>query len=232
MDKHSLLKNIQEKFADKIIEAFVKDIVTIEIDPENLLEIAKELRDAPEYHFETCLDVCGVDYLEYGLTEWRTEEATTSGFNRGKDYQIENKQRMIPWDKPRFCVVYHLLSIEHNHRLRIKVFREGEPMVPSLIDIWPSVNWYEREAFDLYGIVFDGHPDLRRLLTDYGFKGHPFRKDFPLIGEVEMRYDAAKQRCVYEPVSIRPRVLVPKVIRRDSRYIRTENEEGNPNARD
>ena len=128
------------------------------------------------------------------------------------------KARIIPWDKPRFGVVYHLLSVAKNHRMRLKVYLGGEPMLPSVMNVWASANWFEREAFDLFGIVFDGHPDLRRLLTDYGFVGHPFRKDFPLIGEVEMRYDAAQQRCIYEPVSITPRVLVPKVIRDDNRY--------------
>ena len=138
--------------------------------------------------------------------------------------------RVIPWDKPRYGVVYHLLSRAFNQRLRIKVYLEPEPVIPSVNNIWPSANWYEREAFDLFGVVFDGHPDLRRILTDYGFSGHPFRKDFPLIGEVEMRYDAEKEQCIYEPVSIQERVLVPKVIRQDNRYASTEFDEGDANG--
>jgi len=120
-------------------------------------------------------------------------------------------------------VVYHLLSIKHNHRIRLRTFALGEPpMVPSVIELWNSANWYEREVFDLFGILFEGHPDLRRILTDYGFIGHPFRKDFPLIGNVEMRYSAKDQRVVYEPVSIEPRILVPKTIRHDHRYLKEE----------
>src|SRR5207247_2004151 len=138
-------------------------------------------------------------------------------FSRGVD--MSRRLKVNPWKKPRFGVVYHLLSYQHNHRVRLRAFADGEPpMVDSVIDIWESANWFEREVFDLYGILFKGHPDLRRILTDYGFVGHPFRKDFPLIGNVEMRYDATLARCVYEPVSIRPRTLVPKVIRKDNRY--------------
>ena len=134
------------------------------------------------------------------------------------------------WKGPRFAVVYHLLSIQNNHRIRVKTFAPDEmPVVDSVINIWASANWYEREAFDFFGILFEGHPDLRRILTDYGFIGHPFRKDFPLIGNVEMRYDAEKQRVVYEPVSIEPRVLVPKVVREDHRYL-IEAEEEKPHG--
>ena len=127
--------------------------------------------------------------------------------------------------EPRFAVVYHLLSLKHNHRLRLRTFAEGEPPVMhSVTDIWSSANWYEREAFDLFGILFEGHPDLRRILTDYGFVGHPFRKDFPLIGNVEVRYDIEKGRVVYQPVSIEPRTLVPRVIRDDHRYLQQAEE--------
>ncbi|WP_455198073.1 NADH-quinone oxidoreductase subunit C, partial [Kaarinaea lacus] len=163
---------------------------------------------------------CGVDYLAYGLAEWETSSATGSGFSRG----VEHKEiaHQAGEDRPRFAVVYHLLSIKHNCRLRVKaMLSESNPVIDSVIDIWNSVNWFEREAFDLFGIMFDGHPDLRRILTDYGFIGHPFRKDFPLIGNVEMRYDANRQRVIYEPVSIEPRTLVPKVIRDDQKPSRS-----------
>jgi NADH-quinone oxidoreductase subunit C len=224
MKKDELFEKINTAFPQWIVKISVMDMVTLEVLPQNLVALAESLRDQPEFKFEQCMDLCGVDYLSYGLTEWRTDEATTSGFNRGTSFHLKYEERILKWENKRFSVVYHLLSVTHNHRVRLKVFLDPEPIVPSLIDIWPSVNWYEREAFDLFGIVFDGHPDLRRILTDYGFKGYPFRKDFPLIGEVEMRYDAAQQRCVYEPVSIRQRVLVPKVIRRDTRYLDPENQ--------
>lgn len=223
MEKAVLFETLREKLSSLIESIEIKDMVTIEVLPQNLIALATALRDQPEFQFEQCLDVCGVDFLSYGLTEWRTEETTESGFSRATDFKNKYEEQVIEWKKPRFAAVYHLLSVAHNHRVRLTVFMEPEPILPSLIDIWPSVNWYEREAFDLFGIVFDGHPDLRRLLTDYGFKGYPFRKDFPLTGEVEMRYDAAQQRCIYEPVSIRQRVLVPKVIRRDSRYLTADN---------
>lgn len=209
-----LLENLTQHFSDKIILIAEKDMITIEVAPENLLSVCKTLRD--DFAFEQLMDVCGVDYLDYGISHWRTHETTDSGFSRGVD---EAGERKIAWNKARFASVYHLLSISKNQRVRIKVFLEEEPVVPSVIDIWKSADWFEREAFDLFGIVYEGHPDLRRILTDYGFKGHPFRKDFPLIGEVEMRYDAKLQRCVYEPVSIVDRTLVPKVIREDNRYL-------------
>jgi len=221
MQSLSLLNAINTQLASLIDHAEIKDMVTVELSADHLLEVCKILRDESPFGFDELMDVSGVDYLDYGLSEWRTEATTASGYSRATD-PIE-KERVIPWDKARYGVVYHLLSIANNHRLRLKVYLAGEPQLPSLIDLWASANWYEREAFDLFGIVFEGHPDLRRLLTDYGFIGHPFRKDFPLTGEVEMRYDAAQQRCIYEPVSIVPRVLVPKVIRKDNRYLPTED---------
>ena len=139
-------------------------------------------------------------------------------------------ERIVDWDHSRFAVVYHLLSLEYNQRLRIVSYLPDVPVIDSVLDIWPSADWYEREAFDLFGIFFEGHPDLRRILTDYGFKGHPFRKDFPLIGEVEMRYDANTEACVYEPVSIEPRVLVPKIIRRQAVVSQEIKEEENHDA--
>lgn len=191
--------------------------VTLELPPEHCHKVCQALRDEAEFAFEQLVDLCGVDYLSYGQSDWETsEEATASGFSRGVEWGGYGAQ---PLNRPRFAVVYHLLSHRHNRRLRLRVYAQGEPpRVPSVITIWNSAGWYEREAFDLFGILFEGHPDLRRLLTDYGFIGHPFRKDFPLIGRVEMRYDPERQRVVYQPVSIEPRTLVPRVIRHDQRY--------------
>ncbi len=172
--------------------------VTVIVAPSNLLEVATILRDDESFQCEQLIDVCGVDYSEY----------------QGRKKQDE-----------RFAAVYHLLSLALNHRIRIKTFAKGDaPLVPSVINIWNSANWFEREAFDMFGILFDGHPDLRRILTDYGFIGHPFRKDFPISGHVEMRYDAERRRVVYEPVSIEPRDQIPKVIRDDHRYMVAEVE--------
>jgi len=163
---------------------------TIVIEPANLVAAMRVLRDAPALRFDMLVDACGVDY-----STW------------------ENRA----WEGRRFAVVYHLLSVANNHRVRVRTFAVDDdfPMVPSLVELWPAINWFEREAFDLYGIVFDGHPDLRRLLTDYGFVGHPFRKDFPLSGHVEMRYDPEQGRVVYQPVTIEPREIVPRVVRED-----------------
>ena len=188
-----------------------------ETDAATLLEVCRTLRDAPELKFEILVDVSGVDYLHYGRDDWQTQSATRSGFSRAR---VARADRPDPNETGRFAVVYQLLSVTHNQRLRlaVKVADTEEPVVDSVTGIWASANWFERETFDLFGILFRGHPDLRRILTDYGFIGHPFRKDFPLIGNVEMRYDPVKGRVVYEPVSIEPRTLVPKVIRSDNRY--------------
>ena len=199
---------------------------TIEVLPENWLSVATQLRDDPELRFEQAVDVCGVDYLSYGDVEWDTTDVSSEGFSRGVEGEGPGRFRWSDRPHPahlprRFAVVVHLLSISHNQRLRMRAFCADDelPVIPSLIRIWPGVDWFEREAFDLFGIVFEGHPDLRRILTDYGFVGHPFRKDFPLIGNVEVRYDPEKKRVIYEPVtSVEPRVLVPRTIRDDSRY--------------
>ena len=193
------------------------------VDFTDLLEVASTLRDAPELKFEMLMDVCGVDYHSYGRDEWETNRASGTGFSRGRVGGPPDDEELAAVDyrpRARFAAVYHLLSISRNHRVRLKVFcpNDDRPVLDSVYRIWNSADWYEREAFDLYGILFKGHPDLRRILTDYGFIGHPFRKDFPLIGNVEVRYDPAKGRVVYEPVSIVPRTLVPKVIRSDNRY--------------
>jgi len=212
----TLVTQLKDRFADKLLTLILAaDEITIEVPSKHLREICYALRDEEKFRFEILVDVCGVDYLDYGYSEWVTKEATFTGFERGVDKQ--KNIRLMPWDKPRFAVVYHFLSVTHNQRLRLRTFADEQaPVVGSVTDIWSAANWYEREAFDLYGIVFDGHPDLRRILTDYGFIGHPFRKDFPLIGNVEMRYDATEKRVVYQPVTVPPRTLVPKVIRHET----------------
>jgi len=200
-------------------------IVTIEVAAEDWVEVCRVLRSSAEFAFEQLTDLCGVDYLGFGQSEWETSDATSEGFSRGVEGlgpgRFAWRQRPLPEPlEHRYAVVLHLLSLAHNRRLRLRCFARGDemPMIPSLVDVWGSADWYEREAFDLFGIVFEGHPDLRRILTDYGFTGHPFRKDFPLIGNVAVRYDTEKKRVVYEPVEIEPRVLVPRVLRNDARY--------------
>lgn len=222
----SLVESLTTHFQGRLqsCTTSVQGEVTIEIESSDLISICTALRDEPEFLFKQLIDLCGVDYLTYGDTEWCTELATESGFSRGRKNKKDSRHT---WSKARFAVVYHLISYEHNQRLRVRAFvTEEEPTISSVIDVWNSANWYEREAFDLYGIIFQGHPDLRRILTDYGFIGHPFRKDFPLSGHVEMRYDEDKKRVVYEPVKIEPRVLVPRVIRDDQRFTSGQEEEG------
>jgi len=198
------------------------DELSIEVGAAEWFAVATELHSNPSLNFEQLIDVCGIDYLAYGQDEWETGG---DGFSRGVSgssvgrLSFGDEAPEFESDKPRFAVAYQLLSLKHNTRLRVKVYAEDNefPVVPSLTPIWNSAEWAEREAFDLFGIHFDGHTDLRRLLTDYGFVGHPFRKDFPLVGNVEMRYDPKKKRVIYEPVTIEPRVLVPRVIRNTSR---------------
>ena len=311
-----------EHYLDQITDIILyRDELTLVVPPAKWLSLAQRLKDDSFTAFNLLVDVCGIDYLHYGLREWQTESATLTGFGRGSAWfnddehhsqgdetasddpglmEVVQQQTNISehflgegepsknayacYDtlrdaaltcsssartaagpttlthsssartasqtadpttlrsaqsarleacpetapsssvqpsKTRFAVVYHLLSLTHNHRVRVRVPLEdtAQPITDSVISIWPSANWYEREVFDLFGILFHGHPDLRRLLTDYGFIGHPFRKDFPLIGKVEVRYDATLKRVIYHPVSIEPRVLGPKVIRHDARYI-------------
>lgn len=223
---NSLSDQLTECFGERITVADPGDgLVTIQVPVDEWLEVAQTLRDDARFAFSQLTDLCGVDYLGYGQVEWETDDATHDGFSRGVEelgpgrFNWQNRPESDDIEQ-RFSVVVHLLSLTHNKRLRMKTFAsdEGFPVVPSLVEIWNSANWYEREAFDLFGIIFEGHPDLRRILTDYGFTGHPFRKDFPLIGNVTVRYDEEKGRVVYEPVEIEPRVLVPRVIRDDSRY--------------
>jgi NADH-quinone oxidoreductase subunit C len=187
--------------------------IAVDVAPADLVAVCRELRDTPGLAFEQLIDLSGIDYLDYGRDEWATDEATATGFSRG----VERAPRVeAPATEGRFAVSYQLLSVSRNTRLRVRCrCAAGEPpMLDSVTGVWASADWYEREAFDLYGILFRGHPDLRRILTDYGFIGHPFRKDFPLSGYVEVRYDPSRGRVVNEPVSIAPRVTVPKVIRK------------------
>ncbi|MGH8050408.1 MAG: NADH-quinone oxidoreductase subunit C [Arenimonas sp.] len=229
----SLAEKLKARFSEKalrVIEA--RDETTLEVAAADFGTIAKALRDEEDYAFDCLVDVCGVDYLSYGDDEWETTDVSSEGFSRGVDaegpgrFTWANRPRGLGPDK-RFAAVAHLLSIKHNKRLRLRCFAPDNslPIVPSLVDLYPVANWFEREAFDLFGIVFEGHPDLRRILTDYGFVGYPFRKDFPLIGNVEVRYDEEKKRVVYEPVSIDPRVGVPRVIREDSRWQQAATEQ-------
>ena len=192
VDIHALAATVSGVLGDKIKRSTVAlGELTIEVAASDYLDVARQLRDAPGCQFEILIDLCGVDYSEY---------------------------RNEVWEGARFCVVLHLLSISLNQRVRLKVFAENDdfPVVPSVNDIWNAANWFEREAFDLYGIAFEGHPDLRRILTDYGFIGHPFRKDFPISGYVEMRYDPEQKRVVYQPVTIEPRENVPRIVREDN----------------
>jgi len=220
----TFVTQLKQRFEGLSNDCFVSHgMVTMVINSNNLLNLCKALRDEEEFSFEQLSDICGVDYATYGQADWETNDTSSTGFSRGvsqgvfKEEHIENKTR--------FAVVYHLLSLKHNRRLRLRCLLTGEPpRVDSVISIWASADWFEREAFDLFGILFEGHPDLRRILTDYGFIGHPFRKDFPLVGNVEVRYDPDKQRVVYQPVTIENRVLVPRVIRDDSRYGNGESE--------
>ena len=202
-DKNQTLSSLVQQHLAESVQSLVvaNGELTIEVPAIDITNVCMTLRDTAGLKFDQLIDLCGVDYLEYGLVKG--------------------------WNKPRFAVVYHLLSIEINQRIRVRVFVDEQDLViPSVVNIWSCANWFEREAFDLFGLLFDGHPDLRRLLTDYGFIGHPFRKDFPLVGNVEMRYDPEKQRVVYEPVTIEERVNVPRVVRDDHRYImNAENDE-------
>jgi NADH-quinone oxidoreductase subunit C len=227
----SLAERLAARFGDTLTISTQRNEITAVLAAADLIAVATALRDEPTFRFSELVDLCGIDYLGYGQTEWETNTAGGDGFSRGVEGQAMGR---FDWagrprgdnEPRRFAVVIHLLSIEHNRRLRLHVFCADDslPVVPSLTSVWPGVNWFEREAFDLYGIIFDGHPDLRRILTDYGFVGHPFRKDFPLIGNVEVRYDPEQKRVIYEPVSIEPRVLVPRTIRNDADLMQAKAE--------
>jgi NADH-quinone oxidoreductase subunit C len=226
MPERRLSSDLNARFGELLkISGSGKTVLTAEVPVEHWLEVARILRDEETFSFEQLTDLCAVDYLGYRQVEWETEAATFEGFGRGVEglgpgrFSWQERPEAEHVER-RFAVVAHLISIRHNRRLRLRTYAvdEGFPIVPSLVDVWNSANWFEREAFDLLGVVFEGHPDLRRILTDYGFTGHPFRKDFPLIGNVTVRYDDEAGRVVYVPVEIEPRVLVPRVIREDPRF--------------
>ena len=207
MKENDLYDSIKSICNADINVSEASDQLVLRLAAKDWLSVAIKLRD--DLHFNQLVDLCGVDYLHYGLTEWQTNECSGSGFSRGVNRVANNIT------DNRFVVVVHLLSTIKNYRLRVHVILEEvePPLISSCVKIWPSANWFEREAFDLFGIVFEGHPDLRRILTDYGFTGHPFRKDFPLTGKVELKYDHSRKRCVYQPCEVEMRVTVPKVIR-------------------
>lgn len=230
----SFAQRLRDRFADAVVTvAEPRGEITLETAGHEWLPLCQALRD--EFGFEQLTAVSGIDYLGYGSDEWDTDGVSSGGFSRGVEGKgtgrfgwgerpsQEDAGAITPIEAPqrRFAAVLHLISYANNQRVRVRCFAPDDalPVVASVTGIWPGANWFEREAFDLYGIVFEGHPDLRRILTDYGFVGHPFRKDFPLIGNVEVRYDEERKRVVYEPVtSVEPRVGVPRVIRDDARY--------------
>lgn len=214
-----LKARLEQDFADELLDCQLeRDEITLHVVADQIESVCRRLRD--DFDFEQLMDLCGVDYAEYGGSSWETKQSSEFGFSRAVDGMGHSEPVTEGY---RFAVVYHLLSLKHNRRVRLKVRLDADtPVVSSVTEIWNSAEWFEREAFDMFGILFDGHKDLRRILTDYGFVGHPFRKDFPLIGNVEMRYDPEKKRVVYEPVSIEPRTLVPRVIRDDNRYLKDE----------
>ena len=220
---NSLAERLAARFGDKLTVSTSHGAVTAVVDAANLLVVATALRDEAGFRFSELVDLCGVDYLGYGQTEWDTTDVSGNGFSRGVEgeavgrFSWDDRPRNVSMPK-RYASVFHLLSIELNQRLRVRVFCDDNdlPVLPSLTSIWPGVNWFEREAFDLFGIIYEGHPDLRRILTDYGFVGHPFRKDFPLIGNVEVRYDPEQKRVIYQPVTIEPRENIPRVIREET----------------
>ena len=226
----NITSKLEERFSKELIDYILDRVqATFVTPPEHLFSFCQALRDEEQFAFSQLSDLCGVDYSAYGQVDWATKETSSTGFSRGRSSGVGTNSQDS--DERRFAVVYHLLSIKYNIRLRLRCYVATEPpRLPSVTDIWNSADWFEREAFDLFGILFDGHPDLRRILTDYGFIGHPFRKDFPLEGNVEVRYDPDKKRVVYQPVTINNRVLVPRVIREDNRYIEAEQQEEQSDA--
>jgi NADH-quinone oxidoreductase subunit C len=238
----SFVEQLHARFPEAAVSMDVpRGEVGIEFDAAAWHDGCRSLRD--DFGFAQLVDLCGIDYLGHGSDEWDTD-VSSEGFSRGVEGRGPGRFRygerpseqtaqpqgeiLIAAPQRRFAVVAQLLSVQHNRRIRVRCFAPDDnlPIVASVTDLWPGANWFERETFDMFGIVLAGHPDLRRILTDYGFVGHPFRKDFPLIGNVEVRYDAEQQRVIYEPVkSVEPRVLVPRVIRDDARYATAAGED-------
>ena len=220
LKENSILSNLFKTYLNKHKHYFENNN-TVVFEQDVLIAIMTTLQNNSELNFEILIDIIAIDYSDYGVSEWNTSNASHKGYSRGikKDssgrYTYESSKTHANQPKKRFAVIYNLLSISSNCRINIKFYcnNDDDPSLPSVTSIWSSADWYEREAYDLLGVVFTGHPDLRRLLTDYGFIGHPLRKDFPLIGNVEVNYDLSKERVIYQPVTIKPRVLIPKVIR-------------------
>lgn len=208
-----LYQDLVSRFGDAItLNTTDADMLTITVSHEQAFTVLSYLKE----DFAQLTDLCGVDYLHYNRSDWKSTDAAHSGYSRARsrmDYDAGSQ------DRPRFAVVYHLLSLEKIRRIRVHVYPDAKTLsLPSVCSLWFAANWYEREAYDLFGIQFTEHPDMRRILTDYGFMGHPFRKDFPVHGDTEMRYDAKAEKCIYEPVSIKGRTVIPKVIREHDRY--------------
>ena len=212
------MNKIRELLTDHIVDYIESDMITVVVEKSNLKKTLTLLKEDKDLQFTQLIDLCAVDYIEYGKSEWQTREATSTGYNRGIkptshsriDFSDETDD-----DDYELCVIYHLLSINKNLRIRIKCFLDNSSLIiPSVTDLYAAADWYEREAYDLFGVLFEGHNDLRRILTDYGFIGHPFRKKFPLVGNTQVRYDPEQRKVINEPVDINPRTLVPKVIRK------------------
>ena len=217
-NKYEQLNDLIDQYLNsfEIVKTNDGTSITLELKKDDLIEICSLLKNTDALNFSMLIDVCGVDYLHYGVGDWETTKATTSGYSRAVQQNTIIPDPDEKYQEKRFAVIYHLLSIDKNWRIRLKTFTgsENPPIVQSVTGIWNSADWFEREAFDLFGIYFDGHPDLRRILTDYGFIGHPFRKDFPLAGNLEVFHDDLEQKVKYRPVSITTRPTVPKVIRK------------------
>lgn len=226
-----LAERARDRFGETLVDSIVdRGELTLIVKAADLTKVCRALRDEEAFGFEQLIDVCGVDYSTYGCDDWNSEEASNSGYSRAVSSEDATHTGIA--HPHRFAAVYHLLSIAHNWRIRLRCYAENDdsPVLDSVVPIWKSANWFEREAFDLFGITFNDHPDLRRILTDYGFIGHPFRKDFPLGGNVEMRYDPELRRTIYEPVTIEPRVTQPRVIRVDARSQPARPKEGFPGS--
>jgi NADH-quinone oxidoreductase subunit C len=212
------MKNIKEFVNELIVDYSDSDMVTLTVEKSNLKKLLNKLKEAQNLRFTQLIDLCAVDFIDYGKSEWETKEATSSGYNRGIKPQSHSRIDFTSEDEVeeyKLTVVYHLLSMDFNMRIRVKCNLDNDSLIiPSVTEIFASADWYEREAYDLFGVLFEGHKDLRRILTDYGFIGHPFRKKFPLTGNTQVSYDPEQKKVVNQPVDINPRTLVPKVIRK------------------
>jgi NADH-quinone oxidoreductase subunit C len=212
------MNKIKKLVNELVVDYSENDMVTLTVEKTNLKKLLKILKESHDLKFTQLIDLCAVDFIDYGKSEWETKEATSSGYNRGINPQSHSRIDFINEDEVeeyKLTVVYHLLSMDFNIRIRIKCNLDNDSLIiPSVTEIFASADWYEREAYDLFGVLFEGHNDLRRILTDYGFIGHPFRKKFPLTGNTQVAYDPEQKKVVNQAVDITPRTLVPKVIRK------------------